>query len=170
MAKFKYPTHQIIFLVRRIDMKATKIMFDNMVIDNLKANWDIIISTNKNVEYHVTHVLMEEIKKIPDSKADLRIDNLNRITELVSDEEKSTIWVMGKQTFGSRLASKESSDIYNSIGNNNPKHTNDALIAEAAIEHNCTLVTNEKRLYNYMKRNSYDVMKFDEFLTFLKSS
>lgn len=44
-------------------------------------------------------------------------------------------------------------DMFNEIYNNNNNHKRDATIAEATIFHDCTLITNDKRLRN--KINKY---------------
>ncbi len=55
-------------------------------------------------------------------------------------------------------------DMFNEIYNNNNHHKRDATIAEAAVYHGCTLITNDKRLRN--KVNKYfpaTAITYDEY-------
>lgn len=138
-------------------------MFDSNIFDRLpEIIPKIKNSAEKQYEYYITTVQIEELCKIPDDKMETRIRNIITLTELRAKLVPTSISVLGKARLGyARLGYGE---VYNKILNGHKNNIEDAIIADTAVYEGCTLVTEDKDLYNRMQKNGYEVMYFSEFM------
>lgn len=141
-----------------------KIMFDTNVFDKLSQLIDKIKkSAEKQYEYYVTTIQVEELCEIPDSKKDIRIRNILMLADLRARLVPISVCILnGRARLGyTRLGSGE---VYNKILNENKSNEDDAVIADTAVFEGCILITEDKDLYSRMKNNDYSVMYLDEFI------
>ena len=79
-----------------------------------------------------------------------------------------SVFILGCARLGyARLGEGE---VFNKILNSNRSNIEDAAIADTAVYEGCTLITNDDDLYERMKKNGYDVMKFDDFIKTLNKT
>lgn len=141
------------------------ILFDTCAINKIMKSEEFMKKVKKMKElgfnYYIPDALMRELKGVVDRKAGgMQVyDNVKEENERVFDfineingKRVSSLalllqnyWILD----GSFRTIDKSDDAYamfNEIHHNNIHHLKDAVIAEAAIHNNCTLVTNDKRL------------------------
>ena len=80
-----------------------------------------------------------------------------------------SVFILGCARLGyARLGEGE---VFNKIPNSNRSNIEDAVIADYCCPYEgCTLITNDDDLYERMKKNGYDVMKFDDFIKTLNKT
>ena len=123
-----------------------KIMLDTNIFDKIPDFIDEMKdSIRKGYEYYITVVQVEGLSKIPESKEGKRFKS----EEILSDLEVEVLP-------SSSIFHGESGRVLNSI--------DDSIIAATSVYEGCTLVTEDKELYRYMKEDNLEVMYFDEFL------
>lgn len=123
-----------------------KIMLDTNIFDKIPDFIDEMKdSIRKGYEYYITVVQVEELSKIPESKEGKRFKS----EEILSDLKVEVLP-------SSSIFHGESGRVLNSI--------DDSIIAATSVYEGCTLVTEDKELYRYMKEDNLEVMYFDEFL------
>jgi len=141
-----------------------KIMFDSNVFDQLPSIIDKIkYSSESQYEYYITTIQVEELCEIPDEKIEKRKTNILMLADLRAKLVPISLMILnGRARIGyARLGTGE---VYNSILNEKRSNIDDAVIADTAVFEGCTLITEDKNLYNRMHRTNYDVMFLDEFL------
>lgn len=125
-----------------------KIMLDTNIFDKIPDFIDEMKdSIRKGYEYYITVVQVEELSKIPESKEGKRFKS----EEILSDLKVEVLP-------SSSIFHGESGRVLNS------NSIDDSIIAATSVYEGCTLVTEDKELYRYMKEDNLEVMYFDEFL------
>lgn len=123
-----------------------KIMLDTNIFDKIPDFIDEMKdSIREGYEYYITVVQVEELSKIPESKEGKRFKSEEILSRLKVEVLPSSSIFHG-----------ESDRALNSI--------DDSIIAATSVYEGCTLVTEDKELYEYMKEDNLKVMYFDEFL------
>ena len=141
-----------------------KIMFDTNVFDEiLEGNLDLKLikdSIKVDYEYFITHIQIEELSNIPDSKKEKRrilAIFLNDIRPRLIPTEST---VLGHSRFG--LAKLGNADFYKLILNQNKDNVKDALIGETAIKQEITLITEDEELKSKVENLGGTVLKVKE--------
>lgn len=143
--------------------KLKKIMFDSNIFDRLPKIIDKIKdSAEKQYEYYITTIQVEELCKIPDEKMETRVRNIIMLADLRPKLVPTSLFVLGRARLG--YAKLGYGEVYNKILNNNKSNIEDAIIADTAVSEGCTLVTEDKDLYDRMLKNGYNVMYFSQFM------
>ena len=138
-------------------------LFDTCAINEIMKHSDVVevLKKTKEYNYYISDAQMRELNGIVDRKEmKMTIDeNVRKSNENTFEFIKNinckrvscvallleNFWILD----GSFRAIDEKSSTYpmfNEIHNNNLHHIKDAVIAEATIYNNCTLVTNDSRL------------------------
>lgn len=141
------------------------ILFDTCAINKIMKSEEFMDKVKKMKElgfnYYIPDALMRELKGVVDRKAGgMQVyDNVKEENESVFDFIKEingkrvsslalllkNYWILDG-SFRSIDEKAEAYPMFSEIHNDNIHHLKDAVIAEAAIHNNCTLVTNDKRL------------------------
>ena len=146
-------------------------IWDTQALNALAEDEEMISLCQRAIEkghrYYITMIQQRELSGVPDRK--MNYDNPNAW----GHGQKNTIYTINKLGFaclscvaqfyvgfwlldGSMRILDNSGiriDMYNDIYNRNKSHKRDATIAEAAAYHECTLITDDKRLHK--KVNKY---------------
>lgn len=143
-----------------------KVMLDSNVFDRLPEFIDIFKKGQKDIEYYITTVQIDELCEIKDDKVETRKNRILMLAILRPTLVPISVFALnGRAYLGyARLGEGE---VFKKMLTGNDKDIDDAIIADTAVYEHCTLITDDKRLYNRMKRNNYDVMTIDEFIAFL---
>jgi len=138
-------------------------MFDSNVFDKLPEIINKLKKTSEQqYEYYITTIQVEELCEIPDEKIETRKTNILMLADLRAKLVPISVFVLGKARLGyARLGAGE---VYKKVLNENSSNTNDAIIADTAVCEGCTLITEDKDLYERMRKNGYAVMYLYEFL------
>lgn len=145
-----------------------KIMFDTNVFDKLPEFIELIRDSATQYEYYITTIQIDELCDIPDHKIDIRKRNFLMLADLRARLVPLSVFILGYARLGyARLGEGE---VFNKILNSNRSNIEDAAIADTAVYEGCTLITNDDDLYERMKKNGYDVMKFDDFIKTLNKT
>ena len=138
-------------------------MFDTHVFDKLpKVIEKVKEKININFELYVTSLQVEEISNIPDSKKEKRCRNMIMLTDLRAKLVPTSVFILGKSRLNyGRLGTGE---VYKKILNISRNNVNDAVIADTSVFEECILVTDDKELFNKMKKNGYQVLDFETFM------
>lgn len=145
-----------------------KIMFDTNVFDKLPEFIELIRDSATQYEYYITTIQIDELCDIPDHKIDIRKRNFLMLADLRARLVPLSVFILGYARLGyARLGEGE---VFNKILNSNRSNIEDAVIADTAVYEGCTLITNDDDLYERMKKNGYDVMKFDDFIKTLNKT
>mgnify|MGYP000925810503 CR=1 FL=1 len=145
-----------------------KIMFDSNVFDKLPNIINKIKdSSEKQYEYYITTIQVEELCEIPDSKKNIRVNNILMLADLRAKLVPISVFILnGRARLGyARLGNGE---IYKKILNENKSNIDDAIIADTCVFEGCTLVTEDKDLYSRMSRNGFEVIYFTDFMNSIK--
>lgn len=147
-----------------------KIMFDSNVFDQLPSIIDRVKkSAERQYEYYITTIQVEELCEIPDSKEDLRIRNVLMLADLRAKMVPLSVCVLnGRARLG--YARLGSGDVYHKILNANASNIDDAAIADTAVSEGCVLVTDDQDLHSRMARNGYEALYLLEFLDTIEGS
>ena len=139
-------------------------MFDSNAFDKmLLSDIDKIIACTKH-EFFVTSIQLDEIRRIPDSKQEIRNKNLEKLSK-INPDILCTIAVLGMAKLGLCVLGK--GKIYDELLVENGSNVPDAMIGDAAKRENCTVVTNDKRFRNKLLQNEVNVVTYEEFLEYL---
>ena len=143
-------------------------MFDTNVFDKLPEFIELIRDSATQYEYYITTIQIDELCDIPDHKIDIRKRNFLMLADLRARLVPLSVFILGCARLGyARLGEGE---VFNKILNSNRSNIEDAAIADTAVYEGCTLITNDDDLYERMKKNGYDVMKFDDFIKTLNKT
>lgn len=139
-----------------------KIMFDTNVFDKLQTIIEKLEKTTDNYEYYITTIQIDEIASIPDTKIETRKMNILLLARLRAIIVPLSFCVLGKARLG--YAKMGNGLIYHNMLNENKNNLGDALIADTSVSEECTLITEDIKLYKKMKLNNYDAMTLNDFL------
>lgn len=139
-----------------------KIMFDSMIIDKLPSYIEKLKKSVPEYQYYVTSIQVDEISQIPDTKKNIRRQLMLMLVDLRAILVPLSIFLLGKAHLGyARLGNGK---VFHEILNENRSNESDAAIADTAVTEGCTLVTEDRDLYQRMKKHNYDVMCWEDFL------
>lgn len=137
-------------------------MFDTHIFDKILDGQIDLSQPGVGHRLFITHVQRDEIERCKDQR---RREELLRIFESVPQIVVPTeSGVFGVSRFGGAKFSDDSS-ILEAIRKGNPKHTEDALIAETCIKQNLVLVTEEKDLPKWVRKAGGEAIRFEDFVT-----
>lgn len=137
-------------------------MFDSMIFDKLP---NIIGKLKKSIpkyQYYVTTIQIDELCQIPDTKMEIRKINMLMLVDLRVTLVPLSIFLLDKAHLG--YAKLGEGKVFYKILNENRSNAKDAAIADTAVSEGCILVTEDKDLYQRMRKHGYGVMYLEDFL------
>lgn len=139
-----------------------KVLLDNNAIDKLASHINIV-QAHPEVEFYICR---EVVGEMSNNKAYNPTRNITALLKIGVKYVSNSLFVLGysKLDGESAFCSKSTSEVYKQIINKNSSNISDAIIAATAVQHNYTLLTDDKRLYAKMRKFGYKVMTFDELL------
>jgi len=141
-------------------------MFDSCSFDKIIEYGDkekLENSLEKDYEYFITSIQIEEICRIPDEEK--RISIMLHISSMRPKIISTHSFVLGYARLG--YARFGDSILYKQLLNSNKSNVKDAIIAETAIKEDCTLVTEDKDFIKIMKKNDYETISYIELTKLL---
>jgi predicted nucleic acid-binding protein len=140
-----------------------KFMLDTNIFDKLLENKTLIDNLSKEHKYyHITHIQHEEILNISEDKKDKKKLLLEIYEKIKDNMIVTTSAIYGVSTYGgASYTSKE--NLIDELSLTSPKHLEDAIIAETAIENNMIFVTEDKRLIAKVNKLGYKAIDFEDF-------
>lgn len=144
-----------------------KIMFDSNIFDKLPEFIELIHNSTTQYEYYITTIQIDELCEIPDSKIDIRKNNILMLSDLRARLVPISVFILNGRTYlgYARLGEGE---VYHKILNENSSNIDDAVIADTAVFEGCTLITEDYKFCGKMRANGYEAMSFPDFLETLK--
>lgn len=143
-----------------------KVMFDSNAFSSLlnsEFDWTSFFAhCNKQYDFYVTAVQIEELAEISDKNKETRIRHLLCLCEMRAKMVTTTL-VLGYSRFGFSSFGDEGDPTYESLLNENRSNVCDAMIGEAAKRENCILITDDKRFTVKLHANGILTMTFKEF-------
>ncbi len=141
-------------------MENLRILLDNNIIDKINDILNYLIEKSLHVEVFICSTILEELASIPDTKKEIRIINLLQLAKLEAKfvNDSVIVWDNSRWDF----SDWSNGIIYNNNVNDSHNNVHDAIIAETSVKHNCYLITDDKRLYNKMRKHNYKVLSLSE--------
>ncbi|SHL31791.1 PIN domain-containing protein [Anaerocolumna jejuensis DSM 15929] len=139
-----------------------KIMFDSNVFDKLPDFIEKMRKSSIQYEYYITSIQIDELCTIPDKKLEIRKRNILMLADIRARLIPTSVFVYDSTSYD--YAASGDGTVYKKILNENISNKEDAIIADTAVFEGCTLITEDSRFYDKMKKNNYDVMRFDDFI------
>lgn len=144
-----------------IKRQMLKILLDNNAIDKLQQNIDFIKEYRHRLDIYVPRSVMGEACENKSYNP-----TWNVISLLKADVKylPDAVFVLGYTLLDgeSCFSSDEIGEVYDNILNQNKSKIADAVIGATAVANDCILITEDKKLYNKMKKFGYKVMNFAE--------
>lgn len=137
-------------------------MFDSNVFDKLPDFIEKIHKSSAKYEYYITSIQIDELCTIPDKKIDIRKRNILMLADIRARLIPTSVFVYDSTYYD--FATFGNGTVFNKILNENSSNKDDAIIADTAVFEGCTLITDDSRFYDKMKKNNFNVMRFDEFI------
>ena len=139
------------------------LLLDNCVVNQLEEDTSLLsllceIKEFGHCDFAICYSTIEEFSAIPDKEK--RTQVLMHIFSLEPKVVYDSVAVCGMSRVGTAVVSE--GEVYEKILNEKGDNIRDAIVAETAVSNNYFLVTNDKKLYNSMKRNNYSVLNTDD--------
>lgn len=133
-----------------------KIMLDSNIFDELCIDFNLIMKNKEKYKFYITYTQIDEINNMPKSKSEKKNKILENIERLEVEKVKASVTILGKCRLGQTKIGR--GKVYSKIVKDNGSNSNDSIIADTSVSEGCTLITNDKKLYNRMKRNNNAAM------------
>ena len=142
-----------------------RVMFDTNVYDVLEKDVSQLGAITNKCEVYTTVVQENELRRIKDKS---KRESIDKILKVISPKQVAAPFSFDNIDFG--LFRFSCGQYEGLIEGNSRQMSNDSLIADAAIENDCILITNDKRLATRMRVNDFQVLEYDEFIAKIMES
>ncbi len=149
---------------------SNKFLLDTNILDDIesgKVDIEVILKAHKQgSQFFITHIQVDEVNKMKDVEKRGKLFFV--LSTLPSQLRETDSVVLGVSRWDySKWGTGEVMERLR-VGKTDAKSAKDALIGETAVNNNLTLITNDRKLMNRVRREGCSVLTGEEFLTVLK--